>query len=106
MPELSLLLDCQTIRVMRLLVGSPLTLNLRNLVWHGFVFPGEISPIFVTATFLLFTSIGVKLETSGLEMKKRKLVSLSKFRIIEENHPARYTSREELQGLAENSDLF
>ena len=92
--------------MLRLLVGSPLTLNLRNLVWHGFVFPGEISPIFATIIFLLLTSIGVMLEQSQVLVTKRKLVSLSKFRIIEENHPALNTSREELQVMAESSELF
>ena len=62
--------------------------------------------MFVTVTFLVLTSIGVKLEQSGIRVSKRELVSLSRFRTIEENHPAVARSKEELQCLAEKSVLF
>ena len=31
---------------LKTVIGSPSSLNIRNLLWHGFIFPGEISPKF------------------------------------------------------------
>ena len=87
-------------------MGSPLTLNLRNIVWHGFVFPGEVSVIFVSVIFLVLCSVGVKLQRNGLLVRKRKLVSLSKFRVIEENHPVAIISQTDFELQATNSVLF
>ena len=87
-------------------MGSPLTFNIRNIVWHGFVFPGEVSTIFVSVIFLVLISIGVKLQRNGLPVRKRRLVSLSKFRVIEENHPVEMISRQYFERQVENSVLF
>ena len=88
------------------MVGSPLTFNIRNIVWHGFAFPGEVSVVFVSVILLVLISIGVKLQRNGLPVRKRKLVSLSKFRIIEENHPVGLISRQDFELQAETSVLF
>ena len=87
-------------------MGSPLTFNIRNIVWHGFLFPGEISLSFVSVIFLVLSSVGVKLQRNGLPVRKRKLVSLSRFRIIEENHPVEIISQQDFELQAKNSILF
>ena len=69
--ELELTLGPGCVRMMKLLVGCPRTLNLRNIVWHGFAFPGEIHPMFVTMILLLLTSIGERLKSSQLRLNKR-----------------------------------
>merc|ERR1719367_2279457 len=41
-PDLENVLGSPCIIFMKLLLGSPRTLNIRNIVWHGFTLPGEI----------------------------------------------------------------
>ena len=47
--------------VLCLLFGSPKSLNLRNVLWHGFASPGEIRPALAATFFSLVFSIGAKL---------------------------------------------
>jgi len=42
--ELEELMGLPLIRLLQILLGSPLSLNVRNLVWHGFLLPGELPP--------------------------------------------------------------
>lgn len=43
---------------LQILVGSPLSLNIRNLAWHGFLQPGEIPPNLPPVIVSLIASIG------------------------------------------------
>ena len=43
-------------------------LNLRNLVWHGFPSPGEISPALVSSLIVLMFSIGEGLISNKYEV--------------------------------------
>ena len=43
-------------------------LNLRNLVWHGFPSPGEISPALVSSMIVLMFSIGESLISNKYEV--------------------------------------
>ena len=52
--------------VLCLLFGSPKSLNLRNILWHGFASPGEIKPALAAAFFSLVFSIGAKLHKDDL----------------------------------------
>ena len=47
--------------VLCLLFGSPKSLNLRNVLWHGFASPGEIKPALAATFFSLVFSVGAKL---------------------------------------------
>ncbi|KAF9953247.1 hypothetical protein BGZ65_004791, partial [Modicella reniformis] len=38
-------LDRTLIRVLKTMIGSPLTLNIRNLLWHGFILPEDDIPL-------------------------------------------------------------
>jgi len=46
------------ILLLQILVGSPLSLNVRNLAWHGFLQPGEIPPNLPPVIISLIASIG------------------------------------------------
>lgn len=44
--------------MLSILFGSPKSLNLRNILWHGFAAPGEVRPTLAAAFFSLAFSIG------------------------------------------------
>ncbi|WAR20486.1 EMARD-like protein [Mya arenaria] len=48
--------------ILRLVMGPPTSLNLRNVAWHGFPFPGEIPARCIWFLILLVPSIGRVLE--------------------------------------------
>ena len=54
MEELLSVLGSPCLLLLRLLLGSPNSLNLRNLVWHGFLSPEELSPVFASCLLLIF----------------------------------------------------
>ena len=107
--ELFDLLGSPCMTFLRIIFGSPHSLNLRNIVWHGFGFPGEISNIFTSVTFLIFTSIGSILKQKTLKLSKRKMLSISRIKAINEQNAVinlENISLEELTKLTRNSPLF
>ncbi|XP_049937316.1 endoplasmic reticulum membrane-associated RNA degradation protein-like isoform X2 [Schistocerca serialis cubense] len=59
---------------LQLLVGTPLSFNVRNLVWHGFLHPAEIPPSLATALFVTVASIG-QLLSAELAIPRRPQAS-------------------------------
>jgi len=53
--ELQVLCEPHRMKMFQIFLGGPLSLNLRNLVWHGFVAPGEIPLRFVAPWFRWFS---------------------------------------------------
>ena len=49
---------------LQLLMGSPMSFNLRNLIWHGFVGCAELDPSFASSLLLICSSIGRNLLVS------------------------------------------
>jgi len=39
--------------VLRIVIGPPTSLNLRNIVWHGFPFPDEVPARYTCSTFVI-----------------------------------------------------
>ena len=65
------------ILLLHIMIGTPNGLNLRNLVWHGFPKPGEISPVLASSFIILIFSIGETLICNGLEnLEPRKSIDL------------------------------
>jgi len=107
--ELFTLLGAPCMTFLRIIFGSPHSLNLRNIVWHGFGFPGEISNIFSSVTLLIFTSIGSILKQKSFKLVQRKMLSVSRIQQIDEQNKvdlAESLNPEELFQLAKNSKLF
>ena len=46
------------------LVGSPFSLNLRNLTWHGFIKPEELPPHYITVLLCLIATLSTKIKNS------------------------------------------
>ena len=86
--ELEELVGPGCLLLLRLLLGSPFSLNLRNLVWHGFAAPHEISLAFASALLLIFPCIGDTLRDRAIVISKRELGSLSRVEKILEANPS------------------
>lgn len=59
------------IYLLRLLLGTPNGINLRNLVWHGFLSDEDLSPIYNNFLLLIMTSIGKVLLERNSALKHR-----------------------------------
>ncbi|KAF9156308.1 hypothetical protein BG015_006153 [Linnemannia schmuckeri] len=77
------------ILVMKTLMGSPLTLNIRNLLWHGFITPEDQIPLDAYGAMLIVTTMSIamgiqqKLAT-GLQIRHVGLCPAA-FEVIAEN---------------------
>ncbi|XP_073830649.1 uncharacterized protein isoform X2 [Musca autumnalis] len=64
----------EIVALLKLLMGSPNSINIRNVVWHGFPKPYEI-PIYYEAVLLtLVHTMGYKIEEMNYLIKERPLV--------------------------------
>ena len=64
--ELRTLLNPTVIRLLRILIGPPISLNLRNVIWHGFPVPGEIPMQYAYLLLFLLPSMGQILAENGI----------------------------------------
>ena len=58
------------IKLLRILIGPPTSLNLRNIVWHGFPKPGEIPFQYAHVMLSLLPSLGQLLLDNGVYPEK------------------------------------
>ncbi|KAF9142091.1 Histone deacetylase hda1 [Mortierella sp. GBA39] len=58
-PCLAKSVDRTLIRVIKTLMGSPLTLNIRNLLWHGFITPRDQIPLDAYGAMLIVTTMSI-----------------------------------------------
>ncbi|XP_078413558.1 endoplasmic reticulum membrane-associated RNA degradation protein-like isoform X1 [Cetorhinus maximus] len=56
--ELATLFGQSVMNVLRVFLGSPRSLNLRNILWHGFAAPAEIPPMYTSMLLLLTAGLG------------------------------------------------
>ncbi|XP_072907717.1 endoplasmic reticulum membrane-associated RNA degradation protein-like isoform X2 [Hemitrygon akajei] len=56
--------------VLRVFLGSPQSLNLRNILWHGFAAPGEIPPMYTSMLLLLTAGLGQILQTESTPLHR------------------------------------
>ncbi|KAM5228746.1 endoplasmic reticulum membrane-associated RNA degradation protein [Ctenodactylus gundi] len=61
--ELAQIFGQSVMDVLKVFIGSPRGLNLRNVLWHGFASPQEIPPKYCSMMLLLTTGLGQLLET-------------------------------------------
>ncbi|KAG0235874.1 hypothetical protein BGW42_004520 [Actinomortierella wolfii] len=69
-PCLVTILGLDMLRILWTLVGSPLTLNLRNLSWHGFILPCDGVPMDAYSTMLIIVFMTI------LEILRKQSFSL------------------------------
>uniref|UniRef100_A0A2K6FER2 ER membrane associated RNA degradation n=1 Tax=Propithecus coquereli TaxID=379532 RepID=A0A2K6FER2_PROCO len=67
--------------VLKVFLGSPRGLNLRNILWHGFASPGEIAPKYCAMMVLLTAGLGQLLQSylqqTHLTLAHRSFVTLT-----------------------------
>ncbi|ORZ27296.1 hypothetical protein BCR41DRAFT_392621 [Lobosporangium transversale] len=56
-PCLTRCVDWTLLRVLKTMMGSPLTLNIRNLLWHGFILPTDDIPLDAYGAMLIVTTM-------------------------------------------------
>lgn len=82
---LATLLGETTIFLLRVLLGSPNGINLRNLVWHGFPSEGEVSELYRNFLVEMLNSIGGRLEELGFVVEFRSCLQDSKLLVRKMN---------------------
>ncbi|XP_078085595.1 endoplasmic reticulum membrane-associated RNA degradation protein-like isoform X1 [Mustelus asterias] len=60
--ELATVFGQSVMNVLRVFLGSPRSLNLRNIMWHGFAAPAEIPPMYTSTLLFLTAGLGQILE--------------------------------------------
>ncbi|XP_054451231.1 endoplasmic reticulum membrane-associated RNA degradation protein [Pteronotus mesoamericanus] len=79
--ELAEVFGTPVMNVLRVFVGSPSGLNLRNALWHGFASPPEVPPKYCSMMVLLTAGLGQLLKTylqqSGRTVAPRPLLTLA-----------------------------
>ncbi|XP_048391749.1 endoplasmic reticulum membrane-associated RNA degradation protein-like isoform X2 [Stegostoma tigrinum] len=55
--ELAAVFGQSVMNLLRVFLGSPRSLNLRNILWHGFAAPSEIPPMYADCTILLLPQL-------------------------------------------------
>uniref|UniRef100_A0A8D8FIQ3 Endoplasmic reticulum membrane-associated RNA degradation protein n=1 Tax=Culex pipiens TaxID=7175 RepID=A0A8D8FIQ3_CULPI len=81
------LLGETTIFLLRVLLGSPNGINLRNLVWHGFPSEGDVSWLYRNFLVDMLNSIGGKLEELEFVVEFRSCLQDSKLLVGKMNLP-------------------
>lgn len=77
-PALRDLLSAAVINFLLLLVGPPISLNLRNVAWHGFPRPGELSEQYPCVVLCTIVSIGRLLKDRRTDrIRHREMVTMS-----------------------------
>ncbi|XP_007885361.2 endoplasmic reticulum membrane-associated RNA degradation protein isoform X3 [Callorhinchus milii] len=65
--ELVMVFGQGVMNILRVFLGSPRSLNLRNILWHGFAAPQEIPPMYLSMLLLLTAGLGQLLEQHLLQ---------------------------------------
>ncbi|KAK7103303.1 hypothetical protein V1264_018232 [Littorina saxatilis] len=65
--ELADILGVSVVQMLRVVMGPPISLNLRNVAWHGFLADGELSNRYCCFLVLLAVSIGDLLSRKGID---------------------------------------
>ncbi|XP_059842510.1 endoplasmic reticulum membrane-associated RNA degradation protein-like isoform X2 [Hypanus sabinus] len=68
--ELATVFGQNVMNVLRVFLGSPRSLNLRNILWHGFAAPGEIPPMYTSMLLLLTAGLGQILQTESMPLHR------------------------------------
>jgi len=78
MKELEDLLSRTVVQLLQTLMGPPLSLNLRNIAWHGFPRPGELDIQYVQVMLCVTASIGKLLQDRQIcDIPHRDLVEIT-----------------------------
>ncbi|CAH1792841.1 unnamed protein product, partial [Owenia fusiformis] len=74
--ELTQLLGDTMVRLLRVLLGPPISLNLRNVVWHGFAGPSDIHKRHGYMLLMVTVTIGSILGEKALSIPHREYIDI------------------------------
>ncbi|XP_039248767.2 endoplasmic reticulum membrane-associated RNA degradation protein-like [Styela clava] len=69
------LFGANRMKLLQVLIGNPHGINLRNLVWHGFLGPAEIPHVFVSLLLCICESLASVLNLHEDKIQQRPLIS-------------------------------
>lgn len=79
--ELAQVFGQSVVDVLKVFIGSPCGLNLRNILWHGFASPHEVPPKYCSMMILLTAGLGQLLKTylqqAKLTLTHRPFITLT-----------------------------
>ncbi|RUS81177.1 hypothetical protein EGW08_011042 [Elysia chlorotica] len=79
-PELFEILGYIPIQVLQVVIGPPISMNIRNIAWHGFLAEDELPRRYIYFLLLITASIGKHLEHRGVNVQTtvyRNYISLN-----------------------------
>ncbi|XP_051867448.1 endoplasmic reticulum membrane-associated RNA degradation protein-like isoform X2 [Pristis pectinata] len=68
--ELATVFGQNAMNVLRVFLGSPQSLNIRNILWHGFAAPAEIPPMYTSMLLLLTAGLGQILPRDSMPLHR------------------------------------
>ncbi|XP_069116205.1 endoplasmic reticulum membrane-associated RNA degradation protein-like isoform X2 [Argopecten irradians] len=105
-PELTQIFGPTAIQTIRIVLGPPTSLNLRNVVWHGFPAPGEIPQRYTWFLLLLVPSLGSLLE-KDFNIIHRPYTDFPQLAVYQSNFSeARVPDKSEIMKLFESSSII
>ncbi|XP_065364668.1 endoplasmic reticulum membrane-associated RNA degradation protein-like [Calliphora vicina] len=69
--EIIKIFGSEMVIILKILMGSPNSINLRNIAWHGFPKPMEIPNYFTNVLLITIHSLGCILEAKNIKLKER-----------------------------------
>ncbi|XP_064621815.1 endoplasmic reticulum membrane-associated RNA degradation protein-like isoform X2 [Lineus longissimus] len=65
-PELREIFGSSVVQLLTIMIGPPISLNIRNVIWHGFAAPNEIPVEYGYFLMMMTVSLGEVLQSKGI----------------------------------------
>ncbi|XP_013102676.2 endoplasmic reticulum membrane-associated RNA degradation protein isoform X1 [Stomoxys calcitrans] len=73
-PEVERVFDTELIILLKILMGIPNSINLRNIVWHGFPKPFEIPLYYECVLLIMIHTLGQRVKANNYVINERPLI--------------------------------
>ncbi|TMW51067.1 hypothetical protein DOY81_003841 [Sarcophaga bullata] len=72
--EIEMVFGLEMVLILKILMGSPNSINLRNIVWHGFPQPLEIPQYYVKVLLVTIHTLGSIIDIKNFQLKERSQI--------------------------------
>ncbi|XP_049274747.1 endoplasmic reticulum membrane-associated RNA degradation protein isoform X1 [Rhipicephalus sanguineus] len=108
-PQLHETFGPELMTLLKVIVGPPQSLNLRNVMWHGFVRPEEVDSRYAYLLICIVLSLGEQMMlrhgVDGQNMQRRKCFSLERYATVLDDFQGVHFSQEQFLSVLESSSL-
>ncbi|XP_075531877.1 endoplasmic reticulum membrane-associated RNA degradation protein-like isoform X3 [Dermacentor variabilis] len=108
-PQLHDVFGPELMTLLQVIVGPPQSLNLRNVVWHGFVRPEEVDSRYAYLLICIVLSLGEQMRqrhgVDGQDIQRRKCFSLERHAVMLDDFHDVDFSRDNFLSILESSPL-